>query len=176
MMSIAFPRDCDHLGADFHAHLVDHAQDVALGDRRIRPQDKVGRAQDVKVDRVVGDVEGGVEQLAQLLGGGRRVNVKDGIARLGRGHVVRLRADAADARRDVGQLFHAPALGELFEPAQLGDHQVSVGDVALVVEKDVNLPVAFQPGDGINADFFHATLPSSFSLTRCSSDDGRLKR
>ena len=148
----------DDLGADLHADLVDHAQDVALGHRGVRPHDEIRPAQDVEVDGVVGHVEGRVEQLAQLLGRGRRIDVEDRVAGLGRGHVVRLRADAADARGDVRHLLHAAALGELLEPAQLGDHHVRVGHVARIVQKDVNPAVAFQAGDRINADLLHIFL------------------
>jgi len=155
------PAARDDPATDLHANLVDHAQDVALGDRRIRPHDEVRRAQDVEVDGVIRDVERGVEQLAQLLSRRRRIYVPERIARLGRGQVVRLGAHAADARGDVYHLLRAAPFRELLEPAQLRDDQVRVGDIAFVVEKDVNLPVAFQPGDGINADFLHIAAPQT---------------
>ena len=154
------PRLRDDLLAHLHADLVDQAQDVALGGRGVRPQDEVGRGQDVEVDGVVGDVEGGVEQLAQLFARRRHLDVVDRVAGLGRGHVVRLGADAADARRDARHLLHGPALGELLKAAQLGDEQVGVGDVAFLVEKDVDLAVAFQAGDRVNADLLHSVSSS----------------
>ena len=75
---------------------------------------------------------------------------------------MRLRADAADPRGDVRQLLHPAALGELLEPPQLGDDHVSVGHVSRIVQKDVDPPVPFQAGDGINADLLHNPLPKLY--------------
>jgi len=107
----------DDLAAKLHADLMDQAQDVALGGWCVRPQDEVGRGKDIEVDSMVGIVERGVEQLAQFLARRGQFDVVDRVAGLGRGHMMRLRADAADARRDARHFFHGPAFGELFKPA-----------------------------------------------------------
>ena len=150
----------DDLAADFQADLVDHAQDVALGHRGIRTHDEIRAAQGVEVGGVVGDVEGAVEQLAQHLGGARRVDVIDRVGGLGGGHVMRLRADAADAVGEQRHLFHRAADAEPLEAAQLGDLEVGVGHVALVVQEDLDLAVAFQAGDGIDRDSLCHVTPS----------------
>jgi hypothetical protein len=50
---------------------------------------------------------------------------------------------------------------EFLEAAQFGDLQVGVGHVALVVQKDVDLAVTFQPRDGIDGNAFHGLRPST---------------
>ena len=93
--------------------------------------DEVRPAQGVEVRRVVGGVEDAVEQLAELLGRRRRIDVEHGVQGLGGRHVVGLGADAADAGRQVRHVLGRPAHAELLEAAQLGDLQVGVGHVAL---------------------------------------------
>ena len=68
---------------------------------------------------------------------------------LGGRHVVRLGTHAADAVGDARHLLGRPADAELLEAAQLGDLEVDVGDVALVVQEDLDLAVAFEPGDRV---------------------------
>ncbi len=76
----------------------------------------------------------------------------DHVGGFGGGHVVRFRAHAADAVGQQGHLLHRAANAEALEAAQLGDLEVGVGDVALLVQEDFDLTVAFQAGDGINRD------------------------
>jgi len=159
----------DDLAADLDAHLVDDAQDVALGRRGVRPHDEVRPAQGVEMGRVVGHVEDSVEKLPQELGRAGQVDVIDRVAGLGRGHHVRFRTDAANARRDPRHLLDRTADAELLEAAEFRDLEIGVGNVALVVEDDGDLAVTFEPGDGIDGDRFHLTrLPTS--------DPARLKR
>ncbi len=121
--------------------------------------DEVGAAQGVEVGRMVGGEEDAVEQLAQLLGRRRRIDVKHVVQRLGGGHVVGLGADAADAVGQVRHVFGGPAYAEFLEAPQLGDLQVGVGHISLVVEEDVDLAVAFQPRDGVDGNAFHEFVP-----------------
>ena len=58
-------------------------------------------------------------------------------------------------RGEVGHVLGLTAHAELLEAAELGDLQVDVLDVPLVVEEDVDLAVAFQAGDGVDGDAFH---------------------
>ena len=124
-------------------------------DHEIRP------AQGVEVRRVVGGVEDAVEQLAELLGRRRRIDVEHGVQGLGGRHVMGLGADAADPRRQVRHVLGRPAHAELLEAAQLRDLQVGVGHVALVVQEDVDLAVAFEPGDGVDGNTLHGLIPKS---------------
>ncbi len=87
------------------------------------------------------------------------------------GHVVARRADAADARDDARQLLDRPALDEPFEAAELGDLEVTVLYRALVVEKDLDLAVALEPGDGVDAD-----APRHDATLLSSSEAGSAKR
>ena len=65
------------------------------------------------------------------------------------------RADAADARRDRRHLVKWPAFGEFFEAAHLGHVKLGVGDMARIVQKDVDLGVAFDARDGVDDEFLH---------------------
>ncbi len=82
---------------------------------------------------VVGAVKGHVEQLAQELGRARRVNLIHSISGLGTGHVVRLRADTADAVGQQGHILHRAAHAETFKAAQLRNLEIGVGDIAVRV-------------------------------------------
>ncbi len=96
----------------------------------------------------------------------------------GGGHVMGFGTDAADAVGDARHLFRGPPHAELLEAAQFGDLEVGVGDIALVVEEDLDLAVSFQAGDGIDSDAFHntASLPAPLVLTRRSNECAMLKR
>ena len=103
----------------------------------------------------------------------------DGVRGLGGGHVMRLGAHAADAVGEQRHLFHRPADAEALETAQLGDLEVGVGDVAVFVQEDLDLAVAFKTGDRINRDSLRHIRPSLSSrpvLPACSSEPARLNR
>ncbi len=104
---------------------------------------------------MVGGVEGVVEQSAQLLGRAGRIDVVDRVAGLGAGHVVRLGADAADPGGDPGEFLHRPAHAKLLEAPQLGDAQIGVGHVPVVIEEDVDAAVTLQAGDRVDGDRLH---------------------
>lgn len=170
----------DDLLADFDADFVDDAEDVALPGRGVWPNYKVRAAQGVEVNGVVGDVEGAVEHLAQLLDRRRRLYAVEHVQRLGSGHVVRLGADAADAVGDARHLFGRAADAELLEAAQFGDLEVGIGHVARFVEEDLDFAVPFQPGDGVDGNAGHDAppwpLPRPLPRARCSSEWAMLKR
>ena len=102
-----------------------------------------------------------VQQLAQLARRGRGLHAVAAVDGLGGGHVVRLRAHAADARRYARQLFDRPADAEALEAAQLRHLEVDVGDFAGVVDEDLDLAVTLEPGDRVDAYLFHVR-PSPF--------------
>ena len=101
--------------------------------------------------------------------------MKDRVGGFGGGHVMRLRADAADAVGQHRHFFDRPAHAKLLEAAQLGDLKVGVGDVALVVQKDLDLAVPFQARDRVNADSLHH-VASYCALARRSSELARPNR
>ena len=145
----------EHLLGHVHADLGHDAQDVALGRRGGRADDEIGPAQGVEVGGVVGGVENAVEQLAELLARRRRIDVEHRVERLGGRQVVGLGTDAADAGRQVRHVLGRPAHAELLEAAKLRNLQIGVRHVPLLVEENVDLAVAFEPGNGINRNAFH---------------------
>ena len=165
--------------AGLEADLVDHAEDVALGGIGGRPDDEVGAGEHVEVGRVVAHVEGVVEQLAELAPRGSRLDPEDAVDGLGGGHVVRLGADAADARRDARELLDRAADAEALEAAQLGDLEVDVGDLAGVVHEDLDLAVTLEPGDRIDSDLSHAgtsLMGVSAGAASCTGTDTLARR
>ena len=124
---------------------------------RVGTENKVRAAQGVEVGRVVGGVEDAIEQLAELLGRGRRIDVKDAVQGLRGRQVVRLGADAADAGGQVRHVFRLPADAELLESAEFGNLHVGVGHVAVLVKENVDLAVAFQPRHGVDGNAFHGS-------------------
>ena len=157
MSAVAVVPHLEHFAGHVHADLLDHAEDVPLGGGGVGTEHEVGPAQGVEVRRVVGGVEDAVEQFPQLLGRGRRIDVEHAVQGLRGGQVVRLGADAADAGREVRHVFRLAADAELLEAAELRDLHVGVGHVALLVEEDVDLAVAFQPRDGVDGYAFHGS-------------------
>ena len=124
----------------------------------VGPDDEVRPAQEIEVQRVVLEHEQVVEELAELVGRRRRVDVVQVVEGPGRRHVVRRRADAADALRDARHLLGGPADAEPLEPAQFGDLEVRVGHLALVVQEDLDLAVAFEARDGVDGDVLAHTV------------------
>ena len=76
----------------------------------------------------------------------------DRIRSLGSSHVMRLGADTADAVCQKWHLLHGTSNTEAFKAAQFRDLEVGVGDVAFIVQKDLDLAVAFEAGDGVNCN------------------------
>jgi len=85
-------------------------------------------------------------------------STQDLVDGLGGGHVVGLGTHAADTRRDTRQLFDRTPEAEALEAAQLGDLEVDVLHLVVVVDEDLDLAVTFEPGDGIDAYLSHQTL------------------
>ena len=129
-----------------------HAQNVAHGGVRVHAQQQVGRGEMEEAQRVRLHHLRQVQHAPQLRRGVRNPHRHDGFAGLGRGKKVRDRADAADARHQAGHLVERPALGETLKAAHLGDVKVRVLDLALAVELDGDLAVAFQARYRIDGD------------------------
>ncbi len=145
----------DDLLAGLQAHLADDTEDVALGRVRRRPHDEVRRGQVVEVQEVVVEHVRVIYHPPESLAVGRQLNFVNRVRCLRACEVVDERSNAADARRDPGDLLHRPAHAELLEAAQLRDLEVRLGYVAGVVQEDGDLAVAFQARDGVDLDFLH---------------------
>ena len=87
------------------------------------------------------------------LAGRGELDADDLVARLDRGQVMADRADAADALGDQRHLEEHPAFAELLEAAELVDVEDRLLDLALVVQMDDDLGVAFDARDGLDDDF-----------------------
>ena len=146
------PAHADDLLADFEPDLLDHADDVALLGGASGPTMKSGPPSTIDVQGVVFEHEGVIDQLADLAAGRGGLDLVEVVQRLGGGHVMGGRADAADAAGDLRHVLRRAAEAEHLEAAQLGDLQVGALDVALVIEEDVDLAVAFEAGDRVDGD------------------------
>ena len=96
------------------------------------------------------NVKDAIEQLAQLFGRRGWVDVEQGVEGFGAGHVVCFGAHAADPGRQVRHVFRRSTDAETLEAPQLGDLQIGIFHVSLIVEENVDLAVSFEPCDGIN--------------------------
>ena len=144
--------------------VLDHADDVAPCRIGVEAEQQVGRREMEEAQRVGLDDLAAMHDLAQLRRGRRNAHAHDGFARLGRGEQVADRADAADARGDRRHFVERPALAEFLEPAKLGDVELRVGDVAVVVEMDGDLRVTLDAGDRVDDDGLHELLLSRNAL------------
>ena len=146
------PAAADDLLAGFEADLADDAHDVALLGRGFGPDDEVGAAQHEDVQGMVFQHEGVIDQLANLAARRGGLDLVEVVQGLGGGHVMGGGANAADAAGDLRHVLGRAAKGEDLEAAQLGHLQVGALHVALVIEEDVDLAVAFEAGDGVDGD------------------------
>ena len=146
------PAAADDLLAGLEADLADHAHDVALLGRGFGADDEVGSAQHEDVQGVVFEHEGVIDQLADLPARRGGLDLVEVVQGLGGGHVMGGGADAADAAGDLRHVLRRAAEAEHLEAAQFGHLQVGAFDVALVIEEDVDLAVAFEAGDGIDGE------------------------
>jgi hypothetical protein len=117
---------------------------------------------------MVGDIERAVEKLAEFLGDTWWVNMEDGIKRLGRGHMMGFRTDAADALGNLWHVFSKPPFAEPLETPEFRNLEIAVGYRPLVVKENLNLGVALEPGYRVNRYLVH------FTLALLSSESGRL--
>jgi len=148
----AFLAHPDHLARDLQADPGDHAQDVALGSGSIGPDDEIRPAEKKEVDVMIFDHKSAIDQLAEQPCRPGRLDLPQVIQGLGRSHVMGRRADATDARRDPGHLFRRPTYAEPLKAPQLRNLEKGAFHVPVLVQKDLDLAVAFQPGNGIDRD------------------------
>src|ERR1035438_10542699 len=93
-----------------------------------------------------------IDQLANLAARRGGFDLVEVVESLGGGHVMRGGADTADAAGDLRHVLRWAAKGEDLETPQLGDLEIGVFDVALVIEEDVDLAVAFKAGDRVDGE------------------------
>src|ERR1017187_9801704 len=150
----------DDFLAGLNANLPNDADDVALLGRSFRAHDEVGSAQDKEVQGMVLQRERVIDQLADLAARRGGLDLVEIVEGLGGGHVMRGGANTADATGDLRHVLRRAAKGEHLEPAQFGDLQVGAFDVALVIEEDVDLAVAFEACDRVDGETAPAVLVS----------------
>ena len=116
------------------------------------------------MQRMVLNDKAGVEQLANLLGRGRRRDPVKGIQSFGGRHVMRGGTYTANPRGNLRHLLGRAPLRELLKPAQLRDLEEGAIHASLLIEEDLDLPVAFKPSNGIDGNpsargfVFHPTF------------------
>jgi hypothetical protein len=71
-----------------------------------------------------------------------------------RSHVMRIRAYPADAWSDSRHLLRRPPLAEFLKAPKLDDLEIRILNVALIVQEDVYLRVAFEAGYRVYCDLF----------------------
>src|ERR1035437_2997319 len=152
-----------HSGARHVRILFDQTEDVAVRRVAVEAQQQVRRGEMEKAQRVALHELRAVDQLAQFYRRGRRGHGHDRVARFGRRQQMAHRADAADARRDRRHLVIGPAFGEFFETAHLGHMKVRVGDMARIIQVDIDLGVPFDARDGVDDKFSHGVAPTRIS-------------
>jgi hypothetical protein len=114
--------------------------------------EEVGRVQHVDVQRVALDPLPAVEKPAQDPDRLAHLDPAEILHRVDRAHLVRDRADAADAGRDVGRLEEGAAAQERLEEARrLEDSQLDLVDLA-VDEPDRHRTFALDPGEVVSLD------------------------
>ena len=74
----------------------------------------------------------------------------DCIGSLGGSHVMRFRANTANAVGQQGHFLNRPANTESLKTAQFRDLEIGIVDLAIFIQEDFDLAVTFQAGDGIN--------------------------
>ena len=129
------------------------ANDIAFGHLGVETEQEIGRGQMEKMQRVRLQYLAVVHQPAQFLrGGGELVRADDLIERLGRGKMVRYRADAAQPLHHHRHFPIRPALDELLETTEFHDVQARLLDVILFIQQQGDLAVAFNARDRVDGD------------------------
>ena len=114
--------------------------------------EEVGRVEHVDVERVALDPLAAVEEPPQEPDRLAHLDPADVLHRVDRAHLVRDRADAADAGGDVGRLEEGAAAQERLEEARrLEDPQLDLVDLA-VDEPDRHRPFALDSGEVVSLD------------------------
>jgi hypothetical protein len=94
--------------------------------------------EDVTMDKM-----GRIEKLPKLFCRPWRVGLVNSVNGLTRGQVMCRGSDAADPRDDPGKFLHRSSQTEDFESSQLRDLKISIGNVSLIVQKNLDLAVSF---------------------------------
>jgi hypothetical protein len=134
---------------------LDHLAMFARHRHRVGALQEVRRVQQEHVQRLAFDPLAAIDQAAQI---GERTRDRDTgriLHRRATAHLVRDRADAADARGDVGRLeVRAPAQERLEESRRLENPQLHVAH-AFALEADAQRALTLDAREIINLDRLH---------------------
>ncbi len=120
-----------------------------------RIPEKVGRMQQVDVECVALDPLAAVEETPQRAHLRVDLDVEQGLEGVDRGHLIRHRADPADAGHDVDDLVGGPADDEPLEVAwRLEDLEVCARH-RTVADGELQAPLALDPGQLPNGEARH---------------------
>jgi len=151
----------NNLGTDLQPYPGDYSQDITLGHRGIGPADEVRGSQGIEMGDVRMDEVGGIEEFPQLLAGRWDLNLINGVCGLTRGHMVRAWSDTADTGHNARQFFYRASLAEALKTPQLRDLEVGILNLAILVEEDFYLAMAFQASYRINGNSWHSRYNAS---------------
>jgi hypothetical protein len=133
---------------------------------RVRIAQKIRRMQHHHVQRVALDPFAAIEKPPQRPERAGDCHAERILHRVHRAHLVGDRADAADARRDVGRLGAvAPAQQRLEKPRRLENPEMRPSH-APIPHVQIERALALDPGDGLDADRPSRHEPRSLSGTR----------
>src|SRR6476659_5880243 len=119
---------------------------------RARVAEEVGSVQEVDVERVALDPLGAVQEPAERPRGRLDLDADQVLEGVDRAHLVRDRADAADAGHDLEHLVGGPAHDERLEVARrLEDLQTRLADLP-IPDRQVQGTLAFDTGEVLHLE------------------------
>jgi hypothetical protein len=99
---------------------------------------------------MIGDEERAVEELADLLRSGRRINGKECIEGFDSRHVVRLGTNTANTVRYDGHVLCPAPDAELLEAAEFGYLEICPCNIPFGCEEDLDFAMTFKPCNRID--------------------------
>ena len=118
----------------------------------------VRATQQEEMQQVVLQHEGVINQLPYSLCRGRGLHLKEIVQGPGGGHVMSRGANPTDAGGDAWHLLCRAPHTEPLKALELHRGKVSLRDIPLLVQHDVDAAAALQAGHGVNGDGLHASL------------------
>ena len=146
------PPHRDNALGRLHTDGFDDSCDVAELLRRLRPDNEIGSAEKIDMERVVFEHESVIQQFADLLRDRRGIHLKQIVECLGCRHVMRGGTNAADAAGDLRHFFGGSSHHEGLKSPEFRDLVVSPLHFSPVIEEYFDLTVTFEPRDRIDRD------------------------